>query len=77
MSRDSDYYCRFIFVRCTVSLWPGRNVIETPLERDLDVNACDVGKALKLKLKGSAVVSAAYSTASTDAFFREMVARNG
>lgn len=58
-SPDSDYDCRFIFVRRTdryLSLWPDRDVIETPLERDLDVNGWDLGKALKLMLKGNAVV---------------------
>ena len=58
-SPDSDYDCRFIFVRRAdsyLSLWPDRDVIETPLERDLDVNGWDLGKALKLMLKGNAVV---------------------
>lgn len=58
-SPDSDYDCRFIFVRSTndyLSLFPFRDVIETPLEGDLDVNGWDVRKALKLLLKGNAVV---------------------
>ena len=58
-SPDSDYDCRFIFVRSTsyyLSLFPERDVIETPLERDLDVNGWDLAKALKLLLKGNAVI---------------------
>lgn len=58
-SPDSDYDCRFIFVRPLndyLSLWQKRDVIETPLERELDVNGWDLGKALKLMLKGNAVV---------------------
>ena len=58
-SPDSDYDCRFIFVRPVddyLSPWPPRDVIETPLESVLDVNGWDLGKALKLLLKGNAVV---------------------
>lgn len=58
-SPDSDYDCRFIFVRRRedyLSLWPFRDVIETPLEGVLDVNGWDLAKALKLLLKGNAVV---------------------
>jgi hypothetical protein len=58
-SPDSDYDCRFIFVRRTddyLSLFAPRDVIETPLEGDLDVNGWDLVKALKLLLKGNAVV---------------------
>jgi predicted nucleotidyltransferase len=58
-SPDSDYDCRFIYVRPAheyLSLWPGRDVIETPLDDMLDVNGWDLGKALKLLLKGNAVV---------------------
>ena len=39
-----------------LSPWPRRDVIETPLDGDLDVNGWDLGKALKLLLKGNAVV---------------------
>lgn len=59
-SPDSDYDCRFIFVRSTdqyLSPWVKRDVIETPLDAVLDVNGWDVGKALKLVLKGNAVVA--------------------
>lgn len=58
-SPDSDYDCRFIYVRTAdayLSPWPPRDVIETPLEGELDVNGWDLGKALKLLLKGNAVV---------------------
>jgi uncharacterized protein len=58
-SPDSDYDCRFLFVRQEddyLSPWTRRDVIETPLEGDLDVNGWDLGKAIKLLLKGNAVV---------------------
>ena len=58
-SPDSDYDCRFIYVRRPeryLTLWPDRDVIKTPLERELDVNGWDLGKAIKLMLKGNAVV---------------------
>lgn len=58
-SPDSDYDCRFIFVRpidqC-LTPWPRRDVIETPLDAVLDVNGWDLGKALKLLLKGNSVI---------------------
>ncbi len=58
-SPDSDYDCRFIFVRpanAYMSLWRPRDVIELPLEGEFDVNGWDLGKALKLLLKGNAVI---------------------
>jgi len=58
-SPDSDYDCRFIFVRAAddyLSLFAPRDVIETPLDSELDVNGWDVAKAIKLLLKGNAVV---------------------
>ena len=58
-SPDSDYDCRFIYVRSIehyLSPWQARDVIETPIERELDVNGWDLGKALKLMLKGNAVI---------------------
>jgi predicted nucleotidyltransferase len=58
-SPDSDYDCRFVFVRPVdhhLSIWPRRDVIETPLQGDLDVNGWELGKALKLLLKGNAVI---------------------
>ncbi len=58
-SPDSDYDCRFIFVRSTdhyLSPWPRRDVIETPLDGDLDVNGWELGKAIRLLTKGNAVI---------------------
>lgn len=58
-SPDSDYDCRFVFFRSQeryLSLFSDRDVIETPLEGDLDVNGWDLAKALKLLLKGNAVI---------------------
>ncbi len=58
-STDSDYDCRFMFVRSVeeyLSPWPRRDVIETPLDGLFDVNGWDLAKALKLLLKGNAVV---------------------
>ncbi|HEX8420471.1 MAG TPA: nucleotidyltransferase domain-containing protein [Sphingomonas sp.] len=57
-SPDSDYDCRFLFVRPShgyLTLWPKRDVIETPLDGLLDVSGWDVGKALKLVVGGNAV----------------------
>jgi hypothetical protein len=58
-SPDSDYDCRFVFVRRVeqhLTPWPQRDVIEFPLADDLDANGWDLGKALRLLLKGNAVV---------------------
>ena len=58
-SPDSDYDCRFIFIRSFndyISLWPKRDVIETPLDKIFDVNGWDLAKALRLLLKGNAVL---------------------
>ena len=58
-SPDSDYDCRFVFVRPLEQLlspWLRRDVIETPLDAVLDVNGWELGKALKLLLKGNAVI---------------------
>ena len=58
-SPDSDYDCRFVFVRPIeqhLSPWTRRDVIETPLAKVLDINGWELGKALKLLLKGNAVV---------------------
>ena len=58
-SPDSDYDCRFIYVRRPddyLALWQRRDVIEFPLDAMLDVNGWDLGKALRLMLKGNAVV---------------------
>jgi predicted nucleotidyltransferase len=58
-SPDSDYDCRFLYLRRRrdyLALWAPRDVIETPLDGLLDVNGWDVAKALRLMLKGNAVV---------------------
>ncbi len=56
-SPDSDYDCRFLFVRARdqyLSLWPARDVIETPLDKTYDVNGWDIAKAVRLIVKGNA-----------------------
>ncbi|MFC7022817.1 DNA polymerase beta superfamily protein [Promicromonospora thailandica] len=58
-SPDSDYDCRFLYVRPAdeyVSLRPRRDVIETPLDKVFDVNGWDVRKAIGLMVKGNATV---------------------
>lgn len=58
-SPDSDYDCRFVFVRPVdqhLSPWSPRDVIETPPGPVLDLNGWEIGKALKLLLKGNAVI---------------------
>ena len=58
-SPDSDYDCRFLFVRTAsdyLSPWPKRDVVETPLDAVFDVNGWDLIKAVRLLLKGNAVV---------------------
>jgi uncharacterized protein len=58
-SPDSDYDCRFIYVRRPddyLTLFPPRDVIELPADTVLDVNGWDLAKALRLMIKGNAVV---------------------
>lgn len=58
-SPDSDYDCRFIFIRreaAYLTLFPRRDVIEVPMTGELDINGWDLTKALRLMLKGNAVV---------------------
>jgi len=58
-SPDSDYDCRFIYIRKMpdyLRLFPVRDVIETPMDVIYDVNGWDLAKTLKLLLKGNAVV---------------------
>ncbi len=46
-SPDSDYDCRFVFVRSVedyLSPWSRRDVIETPLDAVLDVNGWSLAK---------------------------------
>jgi predicted nucleotidyltransferase len=58
-SPDSDYDCRFLFVRRRddyLDPWPPRDVIETPLDAVLDVNGWDLVKAVRLAENGNATV---------------------
>jgi predicted nucleotidyltransferase len=58
-SPDSDYDVRFLYVRPLdwyLTLAPGRDVIEEPIEGDLDINGWDVRKALVLALKPNATL---------------------
>ncbi|HEY5409253.1 MAG TPA: nucleotidyltransferase domain-containing protein [Caulobacteraceae bacterium] len=58
-SPDSDYDCRFVFVRPPaqhLSLWPLRDVIEEPPDGVFDVNGWDLAKALRLLVRGNAVI---------------------
>lgn len=58
-SPDSDYDCRFVYVRspeASFTLFPRRDVIETPLTPVIDVNGWELSKALKLMLAGNAVI---------------------
>ncbi len=58
-SPDSDYDCRFIFIRPVeeyLTPWQRRDVIETPLDAVFDVNGWDIGKAIKLMAGGNAVI---------------------
>lgn len=59
-SPDSDYDCRFIFVRPLASYaapWRERDVIETPLDAVLDVNGWDLVKAVRLAVGGNVTVA--------------------
>ena len=59
-SPDSDYNVRFVYARPAdwyLSVYPGRDVIETPIEDEMDVNGWDLRKALHLVLKSNAVIS--------------------
>lgn len=58
-SPDSDYDCRFVFVRPRaqhLSLWPLRDVIEEAPDGVFDVNGWDLAKALRLLIRGNAVI---------------------
>jgi predicted nucleotidyltransferase len=59
-SPDSDFDVRFIYARPIkwyLSLRPGRDVIEQPIEDEIDLNGWDIRKALSLLLKSNSVVS--------------------
>lgn len=58
-SPDSDYDARFVYARPAdwyLSLTPGRDVIELPIDGDFDVNGWDIRKALQLLLKPNPVL---------------------
>ncbi|MEW6642597.1 MAG: nucleotidyltransferase domain-containing protein [Pseudomonadota bacterium] len=58
-SPDSDYDCRFVYQRPLqdyASLYPARDVIETPLDPVFDIGGWDLAKALKLMVRGNAVI---------------------
>lgn len=59
-SPDSDYDCRFVFVRSEadyLSPWRPRDVLETPLDAVLDVNGWDLIKAVQLAVVGNATIT--------------------
>lgn len=59
-SPDSDYDCRFFFVRplsAYVDPWPPRDVIELPIDGLLDLNGWDLLKAVRLAENGNATVA--------------------
>lgn len=58
-SPDSDYDARFIYVHPLpwyLTLHEGRDVIETPIEDDMDVNGWDIRKALRLAVSHNPVL---------------------
>lgn len=58
-SADSDYDVRFIYVHALswyLTVKPGRDVIELPIEGDLDVSGWELRKALGLIGKGNPVL---------------------
>ena len=58
-SPDSDYDCRFVYVRRVsdhLVLEQARDVIEFPIESEIDAGGWDLRKALLLALGGNAVI---------------------
>ena len=58
-SPDSDYDVRFVYVHDPdwyLSIDPRRDVIEIPIENDLDINGWDLKKALQLLIKSNPVM---------------------
>ena len=58
-SPDSDYDVRFVYARRSdwyLSITPGRDVIELPIDDLLDINGWDIKKALGLLLKPNPVL---------------------
>jgi len=59
-SPDSDYDVRFVYVRPVdwhLGLRPKRDVIERPIDDELDLAGWDLGKALGLAIKSNAVIA--------------------
>ena len=55
-SPDSDYDVRFVYVHAMdwyLSIEPGRDVIELPIDKTLDVSGWDLRKALHLLTKSN------------------------
>ncbi len=80
-SADSDYDCRFIYVRrreAYLALFLPRDVIELPADQVFDINGWDLAKALRLLIKGNAVViewlTSPFVYAGNAAFRDEMLA---
>ena len=58
-SPDSDYDVRFVYVHALdwyLAINPGRDVIELPIDGELDINGWDLRKALGLLLKPNPVL---------------------
>jgi len=58
-SPDSDYDVRFIYVHRLpwyLSVDPGRDVIEVPIDGDLDINGWDLRKALQLLRRSNPIL---------------------
>lgn len=58
-SPDSDYDVRFVYAHAPdwyLSIDPRRDVIELPIEGDLDINGWDLRKALRLLIKPNPVL---------------------
>jgi uncharacterized protein len=58
-STDSDYDVRFLYIRSLeqyLAIEPVRDVIERPLEGDLDIGGWDLRKALQLMCRSNAVL---------------------
>lgn len=58
-SPDSDYDVRFVYAHKTdwyLSIFEGRDVIERPINDDLDISGWDIKKALELMLKPNPVL---------------------
>lgn len=59
-SPDSDYDCRFIYLRPLddyLALRPLRDVIERPIVDEIDLGGWDIAKALRLMARGNAIVA--------------------